>query len=261
MTAIIPKYTVCVCVDAKTLTQLMISHVSWKHHHPELFRVPWLVMYDIASLDYSVVRSAMHTIQPQAAISAWTPSGSKVAYETQRERMVTAHVFAAYYVQTEYMLKIDTDAVCVKRKIWPKHEWFEDDPVCVASPWGYTKAKGGGGSIEQWASRLESWGDTFSGRPRLGLADRIKPGGNKFFMPRHCSWLAFYRTDAAKAICRCAEAVCGDLKLPVPSEDTTRWYYIERMGLHMHRANMKRHGWTNCSSMDSLKETTRNACD
>ena len=265
----IPDYTVCLAIDENTLKQLACSWLTWRKFHPELFERPWIIMYDAESVDYQRAITQAYTMGvPHAACIGWpiaeysTEKGRVLPeFETQREKMVSAHLYVAQWVRTTYLLKIDTDAICVDDRPWPMAEWFKDMPAVIASPWGYCKAKGGGGTVDEWAEKLEAWGDAaFPDTHRLNLANLIKPGSNKIIVPRFCSWLAFYRTAFYKDVADKCEQYCGNCKLPVPSEDTTRWYAQVRTGARLMRVNMKRHGWTNISRYSDLQAKVNELC-
>lgn len=174
----------------------------------------------------------------------------KIAYETQREKMLTSFVLTApFVVDTPYWLKVDADAIASQHEQWVDPDWFKSNPAWVASGWGYTKAKGGGGSIVDWCQRLEIFGDShWPDKPRLGMLDHIE--GNKCKMSRMASWVSWYNTEWTKEV---ANLVEGE-RLPVPSQDTFHWYCAARGGYHTHCAKMKRRGWANSPSIAKVRE-------
>jgi len=266
----VPEYTVCIAIDHATSAQFMVSHRSWKKHHPAMFARPWLIMFDgwgDKALDrHNVEAIAKHAGVPHAHLVRWPPVkiGTHqpcAEYETQREKMVSAHVYAAEWCLTPYILKVDTDAVALESRQFPLDEWFNDYPAVVAPSWGYTKAKGGGGTVLDWCRKLEEWGDKITRQPRLLLENCINESGTKILMNRFCSWLAFYRVDIAKRCAGACASHCGDCRLPVPSEDTTRWYFLARRRELIRKVNQKRHGWTNVPKLSNLIEVTKQACN
>lgn len=267
--------TVVVGVDAVTIQQLEVSLPTWRKNRPELWQCPWIVFADRDSPSLFTGDAWCKIIDvptiPQTQLVCWPPVGAKVQYETQRAKMVTGHVFIpAMYAKTPWSLKIDTDALALDSRPWLQGEWFEPDlqgrfNAIVASPWSYAKPKGGGGTVEDWARKLEAWGDeVYPGSPRLGLAERIV--GNKIIYPRIASWLSVYHVPWLRQLAEACKS-CGEYRLPVPSQDTVAHYYAARRGDRIHRTNMKRFGWTNVSHLDDLRAkaaeimgaTTRNA--
>lgn len=253
--------TVVVGLDEATIRQFVVSSPTWLKFHPELYKCEWLVFFDgRTSWTSKDLRAKLGYLLPDhAQVVPWAAESSRVEYETQRERMVTGFVFMpAIYCATDYWLKLDTDAIAVddSAPVW-EESWFERDasgrsPVIIASPWGYTKAKGGGGSIEDWARSLEEAGDLLTGCPRLGLDQHI--AGKKIKLGRICSWMALFdRSWTAHAAAHAQVVSGGRCRLPVPSEDTWHWYYAARRGDRIERVRFGRRGWTNVPHYDDLR--------
>ena len=262
----LPDITVTIAIDRNTAKQLLVSWPTWQKYRPEIWNWPWVIAFDwqpphgLLASDVQKIADIMGI--KRGVICKWprTEIGSDqpvATFETQRAKMVTSFLWSpAYYVSTEYWLKIDVDAIALGNKPWPLPEWFEPDEqgrknVLIANPWAYTKAKGGGGSISEWAEELECFGDAVCERSRLGLIDHIS--GSKIKMPRIASWLSFYRTDWSRSLAGDLGEYVGDCRSVVPSQDTVAWYYAERRGDRYLRANMKRRSWTNVSTYDRLK--------
>lgn len=255
MNSILGNLTVVVGIDQHTATLFEVAVETWKRFRPELFRCPWLVFFDskYPGLSDGIKEYFLteHKISPTLI-----PGSYKPFYESQREFMLTGWIYApAKHVQTKWFMKIDCDVLALDDRPlneWLRPEWFATDPVMIASPWGYTKAKGDGGTIHDWADKLERWGDfILPDYERLGLANRIK--GDKIKYPRICSWLSYYRTDWYKELAASCRLWAGG-KLPVPSQDTAAWYLAERLGSNVVRANQKRRGWSTVSSLEKLKQ-------
>lgn len=245
--------TVVVGVDAVTIQQLAVSLPTWRKNRPELWKCPWIVFRDRDQ----VILGDVDGFPVNSKLVCWPPMDTQVKYETQREKMVTGHIFVpAMYAETPWSLKIDTDALALDSRPWIQDEWFEPDlqgrfNAIVASPWSYAKPKGGGGTVEDWARKLEAWCDeVYPGSPRLGLAERIV--GNKIIYPRIASWLSVYHVPWLRQLAEACKS-CGEYRLPVPSQDTVAHYYAARRGDRIHRTNMKRFGWTNVSHLDDLR--------
>ena len=247
------EITVVVGVDANTIQQLAVSLPTWRKNRPELWEMPWVVFADAA------IGIADFRLFPETAlVFRWPPAGSEPAYETQREKMVSGHVFVpAMYARTPWSLKIDTDSLALDSRPWLQDEWFEPDAdgrynAIVASPWNYAKAKGGGGTVQDWARKLEDWGDRIIGaKERLGLSEKIS--GNKIIYPRIASWLSLYHVPWLQLLAAELGRILPPYRLPVPSQDTTAHYFAARRGDRICRSNMKRGGWTNVPRLGELK--------
>ena len=261
--------TVCIGIDSKTAKHLCVSWETWKKYRPEMWDVPWVVFW-----------SDMHEGEPEGLLKwmevkdvrfvHWPPPIDGIptpTYESQREKMLTGFVWVpATYVQTDWWMKIDTDAIALRNGEWLMADWFKrsDESLLagfnsfIASSWGYTRPKL---QMEQ----LDDWADTVLGlqdRPRLNLP--YKAESNKVMHPksrkRMASWLSFYHTTWTR---RCLDYLMNmPLKIPVPSQDGFHWYCAERGGDRYHLRGMKRHhGWTNVPKLGNLKVKAKAALD
>lgn len=267
------QITVVVGVDEHTLPMLEVSLPTWLKNRPQMRDMPWLVFYDgLESRPSLEFLHRMPLVNWEALIAY---HGSQ--YETQREKMLSGWVHVPpKYVTTPFWMKIDCDALALEpNEDWLDPEWFEPEPVgiefptdgtakltgynnIIASGWSYTKAKGGGGNIYDWATVLEGWGDKVCpNSERLGLYQKINDEGTKIKTHRIASWLSYYRTDWTKELALACSSTCGEGKLPVPSQDTVAWFYAERSGARYHTAKMKRKGWTNVSRLENLRERAK----
>ena len=238
--------SVVIGIDRKTLEQANVSIPTWRKNRPDMWFMPWVVFYDpFQLLEREVDQFIMRQNLP-AVVVPWEND-----YETQREKMLSGFVHVPpRTVETQWWMKVDTDALAFPHDNWLEESWFEPDAdgveaEYIASSWGYTKAKGGGGDITEWANNLERWGDQFE-TPRLGLEKYID--GQRINYKRMCSWVSYYNTEASKHLLE----HCED-KLPVPSQDTLVWYYTARRGGRCIHAGMKRRGWTNTSKIKNLR--------
>ena len=258
------EITVVVGVDQNTARQLAISIPTWRKHRPEMFGWPWALFYDrlpplgIRSDDAQRLADEIVKVS-RCTIVEWPPD--QMEYETPREKMVTGFVFVPpAFVETKYWMKIDTDVLALGPSEWFEEVWFARGYVWIAPSWGYTKNKGGGGTIEEWAERLEAFGDqAWPRKPRLELASKIS--GNKIKMKRMCSWVSYYDTDWTSQMAAKTSEHCGPHRLPVPSQDTFHWYCATRNQELVMTANMKRRKWTNCPRMENLKKTAAGVMD
>lgn len=239
-----PPLTVVAVVDAKTLPMLAISLPTWRRHKPDLFELPWHLIVDDPI--WRAAHEDLPDLPPQTKRLAWDPPHQ---YETQRERMLTAWIYAANTATTPWWLKIDADVVALDGRAWWQPEWFSGDSVFVASPWGYTKPADQMAQLDRWAE----------GRPELAhtepLALPYSPTSNKCVHPRMASWVSFYRTDWSQWAARLAQRHCGPYRAPIPSQDGYHWYLAARTKAPYTRHRMRRCGWTNCPRIDQLRAT------
>ncbi len=252
------EITVVIGVDQNTAQQLAVSIPTWRKYRAEMFGWPWVLFYDrLAPLGIrpdDAQRLADEIVKvARCRIVEWPPGN--VEYETPREKMVTGFVFVPpEFVQTDYWMKIDTDVLALGPADWFDEQWFARRYVWIAPSWGYTKAKGGGGKIVEWADRLETFGDRFWPRkPRLDLASKIS--GKKIKMSRMCSWVSYYDTNWTKRMAANASEHCGEHRLPVPSQDTFHWYCSARSQELVAKINMKKRLWNNFPRMANLQKT------
>ena len=263
-----PDITVIVGIDQATSRQLLISAPTWKRHRPEMWTWPWVIFYDWQAPDGlhrdDVWKIAQHLGLNDVKIVSWPIHILRTdlpQYETQREKMVTGFVYVPESaVETEWCVKIDCDSVASGGKPWPLMEWFENDNVLIASGWGYTKNKGGGGTIQEWAEKLERFGDAaFARMPRVGLKDKINVRGTKINMSRIASWICFQNVMWLKDMAERLSKYSGWNKIPVPSHDTVLWYCAERGKYRYLSAKQKRFDWSNHPRMKSLEQAAKNA--
>lgn len=269
----IPEITVVVGIDQATARQLLISAPTWKRHRPEMWSWPWVVFYDWQAPNGIVEEDAQKIVEHlglrQVRLVRWPVYAlgfDLPQYETQREKMVTGFVYVPEHaVETDWCVKIDCDSIASGSTPWPLAEWFEKNDeglgnVLIASGWRYTKNKGGGGTIEEWAEKLESFGDAaFGGLPRLNLKDKINKNGTKIVMSRIASWICFQQTSWVKDMSRKIRNYSGRDKLPVPSHDTILWYCAERGKYVYKHAKMKRHSWDNYRRVKALRQAAEEA--
>lgn len=232
------RVTVCVGADAATLRHLRLTVPTWLRAYPELADWRWLAFRDGSVSDADLLAVLPHG----ASCCEWRHDG--VEYPSQRARMLTAWVFVPQtVVETQWWLKVDADAVCLRRANWLEPEWFGSRAVYVANSWGYTKAKGDGRTGSEWAESLERWGDAAIGGPRLGLDAAVD--GQRIGTRRMASWLSLYRTDWTRLLADACTRHCGWKRLPVPSQDTVAWYFAARRCDQVIHTKFKKRGWTN----------------
>lgn len=249
--------TIVLAVDARGIEQLCHTIPTWQKHRYEMWDMKWLVMFDSSQVSVPKLDNLFCQFDLDPTLIEWSPQRQ---YETQREKMLTSFVtYAPGIVDTKWWCKVDTDAYALRRS--DSAPWIERgllqpkyscEPAWLASSWSYTKAKGGGGTIQDWARKLEEFGDHLTGEPRLELERRIS--GSRINYPRMASWVSIYQTHWTKWLMRRCKVCYGEFKLPVPSQDTTVWYAGARTGTYhcSKRLWAKRHGWGNTSNTERL---------
>jgi len=284
--------TIVCAVDRKTIEQFIVSVPTWIKYRPEMAEFPWMIIYDRAQLKLEdirdvIIKTGLKDFHRDAArtytgVMACPWPKNKTAQEwdlrntdrpyfaNQREKMLTAFVRCAPYIDTEWWAKIDTDAVALRPADWLPDEWFARDElvgarfyepadkptwakynVWIASPWSYTKPADQMAKLDDWADGIDF------PVPRLDLP--FDPDGRRCRHPRMASWVSFYRSDWTRYVSRVIADKCDPDKIPVPSQDGVHWYFSARMNVRTLRTSMKRRGWTNCPRMTKLRETAAKA--
>lgn len=229
-------FTLCVVLDETHAREMSVVWPTWKAHRPELLQIPMLAIVDrtLSDIDLSLLGHPSLKVVDCRAVNT----------TDHREFMLSQFVFTTpFEVSTPYFLKLDTDVVAYRHPMWLDQQWFENDPVFVASSWGYTKPAD---AIQQ----LDSWGDRipalFGNRGPLNIP--YVRGSGRVVHPRVISWLYFGRTDWHRRLA----ASCGD-RLPVPSQDTTCWYAAERRKDFYRRVRFSRYGWRHINGIQRLR--------
>lgn len=231
--------TILVAVDREHLAELQIAWPTWATLKPELRDWLMLVMVDgslrfgggewLAEAVWSIIGH-----RPNTTIRAWD-WGIELP---QRERMLTALVRAAEWIETPWFLKADTDCLATSAGRWFEPWWLSGDPApaFIASPWGYSKPADA-------IQRLDDWGDCTTGiREFRRLALPYDPQARLVKHKRIISWLMFGRTEWARRM----SALAPD-RLPVPSQDGFLWYCAARRGDFYRTIRMSQFGWSHVS--------------
>lgn len=239
----IPEFTTLVAVDAEHLEELRISAETWRVNRPEIWRNPMLVVCDdatatTASYSRELASSSLHPSATFISAHAAFPTGC--IYGSQREKMLTALVFAARLISTKWYLKLDCDTLAAPAPTgrWIEPEWFIDPKTAlIAGRWGYTKPADA-------IQRLDDWGDTVSEiarHPRLDLPREV--GAKLVRHKRIISYAMFGNTEWTRRMA----ALAGN-RLPVPSQDTYLGYCAERTGVPYWRVRLADYGWRHVGS-------------
>lgn len=252
----IPKFTVVLALDEKTIEQLRISIWTWYLNSPILWEQPWLISYDhsqISATDISEVFNIPTPCRPNFGVKLrkWDDNDH---YQNQREKQLTSFVYAAECVETDWWLKLDTD--CIAKKDcgdWIDSEWFEPDETgeynaWIASPWHYTKGPHMQ-MMDKWAAKHPIWDDRF---PPLDIPHA--EGQKRFPHPRMASWISFYNTEWTQTVSYILRSLHDGQPLsPIPSQDGLHFYWGERSKLRTCKVKFKKRGWTNTSKLENIK--------
>jgi len=249
------EITILVALDRPHFEELRWSIKTWLKHRHEMIACSWLFVVDCDEATLADWATALLAIVPHARIVPVVnvlPSEVVRLCRTvvgQREKMLSALMYAVMFVQTPWFAKIDADAISLERGPFWKNEWFDGDPAFVANPWGYTKPANALEILDNWGDLVPSIHEF----PRLNIP--FDPNARLVRSKRIISWLYFGRTDWHRRLaklCRDYGPECG--RLPVSSQDTTCWWYAERTKAFYRRVNMKRLGWAHVNGIGKLKE-------
>lgn len=236
------EFTTCLAVDGLHVKELEESWKSWRIFKPEIMDNPLLIICDGSVMQWENRLSFIdHT---DWDLIPWEP---EITYESQREKMLTAlTLLPGRCVETEWFLKLDTDAVATGRADWIEREWFDLVPTFISNPWGYTKPADA-------IDRLDDWGDTnaLSSYKRLNLP--YPERSNKVKHRRIISWLMFVNTEWNN---RNVLPLIGE-KLPVPSQDTLLWYIAKRRRQTYLTVKFKEKGWSHLCGLNKIRRTVR----
>jgi hypothetical protein len=263
---VLTDFTTFVAVDKHTIRYLLLTGQTWARFHPELFDRPAVAICDGLAGDREYWQRELaflrhlgwRHIEPRL----WTwPEHEQVAAETpisQRERMLTAFVRLMHDCETPYALKVDVNNVA-------EHGgdgWIPDFATAAtvyAPRWGYTVPA-------DWIPTLDAWGrlqPLLNARPHewqpIQGRQEFKRDRWRIYHRRFWSCLAFYERDFLRLA---SNLVPEPARLPVPSEDSYRWYVAHRLGLTIERTNPKRAGWAKRSrtSIPNLAKQVEELC-
>lgn len=219
-------YTLLMGFDAEHHAEHKVSAETLIKNCPQLTEVPWVVAAD------SDVYEKLSWVNGLSKVQIVEVNSPKEW--PQRERMLAALTLQApQYIRTKYLLKLDTDAICTSPQVgFPRNEWFEGDPVYVASGWSYSKPADA-------IQRLDDWADTvpeLASYPRLNIP--FDPASSRVAHKRCISWLYFGRTDWHQWAAR----ILGE-RLPVPSHDTCLHFLAERTKQFYRHVRFSKLGW------------------
>jgi len=270
----LPEFTVVLALDAKTIEQLKVSIWTWYLNSPILWEMPWLISYDFGQIseqdiaDLFVMRNTDGMERPWGGVRL-RPWQENESYANQREKMLTSFVFAAERVETDWWIKIDTDAICMAKQDWIDPVWFRaiggpPEPydhakntarynAWISNPWPYTKPA-------NQMEKLDDWADEHKYPPGNRLNIPYDVGARRCGHPRMASWLSFYNTAwTAEIACELRTIYNGEPRMPVPSQDGFHFFMGERMRMRTQKVRFKKLGWGNHSKLQNLKTAAEEA--
>lgn len=253
----IDDFTVVLGIDRKTIEYLRWSWPTWAKHKSSLLLRRFVIFYD--GVDPTEIDRI--TQLQRSTLVEWPPAG--VHYyrsnedkwsNPQRAKMLAGFVHVPpQYVRTPYWFKIDVDSLATGMDPWIQREWFDGYPSVIAPSWNYTKPPNQMMRLDDWAARHQP--GIFSGTEPLNLAP--EPGSDLVKHKRIASWCAFFSTEFSRVCSQIAEKSCGKCQLPVDSQDGFHFYCAQRAGFTIRYVPMKRYGWTNKSSLNSVISTSK----
>jgi len=217
-------FTIVTAVTRDYLDLLYWGMGSWVYK-PQLRGKPLIVYYN------GMKEHRLHFIRsvyPDARFIYWDMPGEI----SISEKMFSSFVFGAVRdVKTPYYMKFDADAYCVNdMDIWNENDFNFD---LVGHKWGYTKPG-------YFIDILDNYYN--------GTNNNIDKSKRKTRQSRIESYCCLHRTEWVKNI---ASKFNG--RLPVPSHDTTLWYYANKEGKWQGK-NLHDLGALNCNRWKSTRE-------
>jgi hypothetical protein len=243
-----------VAVDDHYLDKLVTTYPTWIACHPEILNMPHLLVYDslqvrstdprFAQLSEMAERLALSSNRlppPEWRLVPWVQPEA----ESQRERMLTGLIRCCSAVQTPWYLKLDADTFANARTGFYFDRWFRQNPVFIASPWGYTKPADSLDRLDAWASTVPELRDGQAIERQVVLKDGLPWKVNH---RRMASWVMFGRTDWTVW----ASGLCKG-RLPFPSQDTYLSYLAVRTAAPWLTVKFRHFGWEHCKNPGGLR--------
>lgn len=241
------RCTVVTAVDRAHLEQLEITLPTWRRNRPEMWRWPWLVIYDRDQLSPERIRAVLESefsSRLDLCLHPWPTPG--IEYSSQRAKMLSSYVHVPpSIVKTDWWMKIDTDVIAKEHNpAWVPSTADLSGKVVLAPRWGYTKPANQMAMLDRWADGAEF--------PLGPLNLPYDPVAGKCCHSRFCSWVSFYNTVWTRK----AANLCPHGWLPCPSQDGYHYYCVARFGDQWGKYPAKHLGWTNTPSLRKLKIST-----
>lgn len=219
------EFTIVTAVTPEYKTLLFWAMSSWVYK-PQLRNRPLIVFYNgMRARDLKFVL----TLFPSARLIEWNMENT----HSKSELMFSSFVFgAAQHVTTPYYMKLDADSYCTNDKdVWVEGDFQYD---IIGHRWNYTKP---GWFIQALENHYT--GKEFLTPPEDNNIKRHK---------RFESYCCLHRTEWVKSV-----VPMLNNKLPVPSHDTTLWFYADKMG-KWGAKNIKACGVTTTNKWKKIRE-------
>lgn len=217
-------FTIVTAVTPEYRRLLYWGMCTWVYK-PQLRDKPLIVFYHrLREKDLKFV----YELYPNAKLIKWDMEG----ITDQKELMFSAFVFgAAKHVNTPYYMKLDADSYCINDSdVWEDQDFNYD---IIGHKWGYTKPGWFIDALENYYSGTD-----------IPLNKEERKRSHKRFE----SYCCLHRTDWVKSV---IPKLNG--KLPVPSHDTTLWFYADKEG-SWGRKNIKACGVTTARNWRKVRE-------
>lgn len=217
-------FTIVTAVTPEYLKMLYWGIGSWAYK-PQLRDRPVIVYYNgLQEKDLLFVSRVFDNVR----YIPWDMEG----VESKSEKMFSAFVFgAARDVKTPYYMKMDADAFNINAdQLWDDSDFQYD---LVGHRWGYTKP---GWFIDVLDNYYNGTNNPIDKTKAIAKQARIE------------SYCCLHRTEWVRGI-----AAKFNGRLPVPSHDTTLWYYAEKEGKWLGK-NIKARGVGNAKNAKAMRE-------
>lgn len=242
--------SVILSVDDHHLNELSLSWQTWFKFKSKEFNSfkEFVIMFDKTQLNendnrFDFLRGYNVKLVP------W-PDKNELFLD-QRSKMLTSLVYAPYFVETDWYIKIDTDTIASNNKKWIFDDWFTGEYKFISNPWGYTKPSNAIQILDDWGDNV----DDLSKHDRLNFP--FEDNSKRVCHKRIISWLFVCDTDWSTYAAKLAEKYYGESILPIPSQDTYLYYIAERTKQKYKRVKFKKFGWHHISRYKKLKDRYR----
>jgi len=218
------EFTIVTAVTPEYKQLLYWSISSWVFK-PQLRDKPLIVFYNgMKARDLKFVLK----VYSNAQLIEWDMDG----VESKSELMFSSFVFgAAQHVKTSYYMKLDADAYCTNDDdVWTDADFNYD---IIGHKWHYTKP---GWFIDALENQYSNANIAINKNERIRKHARFE------------SYCCLHRTEWVRSV---AAKLNG--RLPVPSHDTTLWFYADKEG-KWGRKNIKACGVTTTNRWKSIRE-------
>lgn len=230
-------FTTIIAADAEHERELDHAIHTWRKFLPEIWQNPLILIGDSRwgvdnrwhDIKHRTFADHPH-VMPLDACGLWQDEIGQfdASIISQREKMLSAIVWASRHVKTEYYFKCDTDCIARSAGKWFEPEWFDGQNKAIASPWGYTKPG-------WWYDQLDRWSES-NDLFKHHTAPHREQSGEVARSRRLISYCYWGHVAWQNQI---LDSNLGK-RLPVPSHDTLLSYCLARTGEPYLRVNMRK---------------------